>query len=260
MLSKKDAKSKHTHKHCEDALAWVRRQDKGSKITLDSSTDLEAAPGCTEQSDAATQAIDIADDDDQFSVSTPAHSNSSERLVDATPWSVDQRLSKKKPTFKKATGDEGGTEGERGRDDGAGAVLSALRRTDEAIAAIDTRLESVHGQVRAVDDKIIREQQAIASLEIEAARATVAHTHHDALPLFLQDVTDDATTECERETEIEKQAVEHLLEQEKQLDQKLREEEKALKLIDYFQELFVAFAEEVDNSEHGRETHVLFNI
>jgi hypothetical protein len=85
-------------------------------------------------------------------------------------------------------------------------------------------------------------------------------THHDALPLFLQDVTDDATTECERETEIEKQAVEHLLEQEKQLDQKLREEEKALKLIDYFQELFVAFAEEVDNSEHGRETHVLFNI
>ncbi|KAJ4122835.1 hypothetical protein NW765_017383 [Fusarium oxysporum] len=250
MLSKKDAKSKHTHKHCEDALAWVRRQDKGSKITLDSSTDLEAAPGCTEQSDAATQAIDIADDDDQFSVSTPAHSNSSERL----------------PTFKKATGDEGGTEGERGRDDGAGAVLSALRRTDEAIAAIDTRLESVHGQVRAVDDKIIREQQAIASLEIEAARATVAHllrlvkTHHDALPLFLQGVTDDATTECERETEIEKQAVEHLLEQEKQLDQKLREEEKALKLIDYFQELFVAFAEEVDNSEHGRETHVLFNI
>jgi hypothetical protein len=96
MSSKKDAKSKHTHKHCEDALAWVRRQDKGSKITLDSSTDLEAAPGCTEQSDAATQAIDIADDNDQFSVSTPAHSNSSERLVDATPSSVDQRLSKRK--------------------------------------------------------------------------------------------------------------------------------------------------------------------
>ncbi|KAL5591145.1 hypothetical protein FOBRF1_014702 [Fusarium oxysporum] len=242
MSSKKDAKSKHTHKHCEDALAWVRRQDKGSKITLDSSTDLEAAPGCTEQSDAATQAIDIADDDDQFSVSTPAHSNSSERL----------------PTSKKATGDEGGTEGERGRDDGAGAVLSALRRTDEAIAAIDTRLESVHGQVRAVDDKIIREQQAIADALAELLR--LVKTHHDALPLFLQGVTDDATTECERETEIEKQAVEHLLEQEKQLDQKLREEEKALKLIDYFQELFVAFAEEVDNLEHGRETHVLFNI